>query len=836
MSGPFGSTAWMANPASGFYDFEISNSLRFNDGDSAYLGFTPSSAGNRRTWTWSSWVKLSNLGTAKTLFGSGTASSNDNTLDHTDGSIFYFYDRVAAKVFLTDAVYRDPSAWYNVVFVADTTNSTAGDRLRLFVNGVRQDGSGDSDYPDQNTDLGINNNVTHFIGARKRTNIENFYDGYLAETCFIDGTALAPSSFGETKNDIWIPKDTSGLTFGDQGWRLQYKQTGTGTAGTSTIGADTSGEGNHWTSNNLVASDVMPDSPTLNFGTFNSIHDDTTGASTEVFSQGNLRVGESGNGWSNIFGSQGMPSGKWYWESYMAGSGTVDCLFGIAKSNWYIGSDGGLETAGAYTIYQHSNGNLYSWNNASQTNEGTTVTFTWDDILQVAYDADTGKLWFGKSNTWLFSGDPAAGSTPKMTIGASDIGDMLPAWSQYHPDNAWGVNFGQDSTFAGNETAQGNADGNGIGDFYYAPPAGFLALCTANLPDPVETIDPNEGGSPQDYFNTVLYTGTGNASEAHVVTGVGFQPNWTWIKGRSDADQHYLVDSVRSNYTERLFSALADGASVEANTVHSPQSDGFQLGSDAGVNRNTSTYVAWNWKAGTSFSNDASSTSVGSIDSAGSVNTDVGFSIISYAGTADASGTIAHGLSKAPEFYVIHDRTNGGQWPIYVETEGNGNKLDWSSTAANAGTSFWNDTSPTTSVFTVKNTSSGDVLDDGRNYIAYCFHSVEGFSKFGKYTGNGNADGTFVYTGFRPAFVLIKSTSAVESWNIFDTARDPSNLTTQNLNPNVSNAESDASSGARAIDILSNGFKPRGANSAVNDGTFIYMAFAEQPFKYANAR
>lgn len=842
MSGPFGSTAWMANPASGLYGFEISNSLRFEDGDSAYLSRTPSSASNRRTFTISKWVKRGNFGTRQNIF----SADSDSTLD--GGTAFYYefqadntlrvgqYQHGAGWNWslITSQVFRDVSSWYHITISIDTTQGTASNRCKIYVNGQIITAFGTEDYPSENYDNAINTALPHFVGKLAATSSTLQLDGYLADVNFIDGTALTPSSFGETKNDIWIPKDTSGLTFGTNGFRQQFKQTGTGTASSSTIGADTSGNDNHWTSTNLVASDVVPDSPTNNFATFNSIHDDTTGASTEVFSEGNLEVGESGTGWSNIFGSQGMPSGKWYWESYMAGSGTVDCLFGIAKSNWYVGSDSGLETAGAYTIYQHSNGNLYSWNNASQTNEGTTVTFTWGDILQVAYDADTGKLWFGKSNTWLFSGDPSAGSTPKMTIGASDIGDMLPAWSQYHADNAWGVNFGQDSSFAGNVTAQGNADANGIGDFYYAPPSGFLALCTANLPAPVATIDPAQGGSPQDYFNTVLYTGTGSALD---VNTVGFQPDWVWLKQRNAADNHVLFDSVRGAATE-LYSNLTNAESGSTGSLTAFDSAGFNLGNSGDLgryNESSSTYASWNWKAGTAFSNDASATGVGSIDSSGSVNTDVGFSIISWTGTG-ANATVAHGLGAIPKMYIVKRRdADGYSWAVYNSTLGATKQLRLSGTNAEITTAdIWNNTEPTSSVFSIgtntdSNASSG-------TYIAYCFASVDGYSKFGSYTGNGNADGSFVYTGFRPAFVLIKSTSAVESWNLFDTARDPSNLTTQNLNPNVSNAESDASSGARAIDILSNGFKLRGANSAVNDGTYIYLAFAEQPFKYANAR
>ena len=829
MSGPFGSSQWMYNASSGLYGFEISNSLRFNDNDSAALTRTPSGASNRDTWTWSAWVKGADA-SLQTLFSGGTGSGNDTFNFRIDaGQISQNNGSAALRA--TTALFRDFSAWYHIVLAVDTTQSTDTNRLKLYVNGSLITVFSTSNIPAQNTDLGVNQAALHTIGRRANAT-DRYLNGYLAEVNFIDGSQLTPSSFGETKNDIWIPKNTSGLTFGTNGFRLQFKQTGTGTASSSTIGADTSGNDNHWTSTNLVASDVMPDSPTNNFGTFNSIHDDTTGASTEVFSQGNLRVGESGNGWSNIFGSQGMPSGKWYWESYMAGSGTVDCLFGIAKSNWYIGSDGGLETAGAYTIYQHSNGNLYSWNNASQTNEGTTVTFTWDDILQVAYDADTGKLWFGKSNTWLFSGDPAAGSTPKMTIGASDIGDMLPAWSQYHPDNAWGVNFGQDSSFAGNETAQGNADGNGIGDFYYAPPSGFLALCTSNLPDPVATIDPNQGGSPQDYFNTVLYTGTGGTQSI----SVGFQPDFTWNKQRSAGDYHALQNSV-AGPTKILVSNTTEAERTITDCLTAFTSTGFTLGADSSGfgNENTATYASWNWKAGTAFSNDASSTSVGTIDSAGSVNTDVGFSIISYAGNTTANAQIAHGLGVAPEVVIFKRRDGATDWHTYhaARADAAGTLMYLNTNSAGGDSAaFLNDVAPSSTVINLGDSAG----TNGSSMIAYCFASVDGYSKFGTYTGNGSTDGPFVYTGFRPAFVMVKMTSGTQRWGMTDSARAPNNPNFGSLYAEDSLAEYTGTAHDR--DYLSNGFKLRNTDTIFNGSgsTYIYMAFAEQNFKYANAR
>ena len=845
MSGPFGSSQWMYNASSGFYDFEISNSLRFDTASSTYLNRN-SYTHDRQTFTYSFWFKPTNPSVRQFIFGRYIDGNNLSALEYDGGSSgqLSWYDyQSGAYTFQqrTTALFRDVSAWYHVVLRVDTTDGTAGNRARMYVNGTEQTSFTASTTVSQNVSFLLGDGGNDFRWGTEGSNNRLWYGGYLADITVIDGTSYAPTAFAETKNDIWIPKNTAGLTYGARGYRLEFKNNVFDNGGSS-IGVNTGNNSTDlgspaFTSSGLATGDSVLDSPTNNFSTYNSIAPDTTGATNHSFSEGNLKVTQnasSGSRWWNCFGTIGMSSGKYYWEHYALGSGTVDLNIGVCTFDWYRGSNGGADTADAYTLYANSAGIGYLYTDgASPVNKGSGYFWTWGDIMGVAFDADTGKIWYAKNGTFLGSGDPAAGSNEAQTVTSGDLAKgMLPVFSGYHTGGTPLVNFGQDSSFAGATTAQGNADGNGIGDFYYAPPSGFLALCTANLPDPVETVDPNKGGSVQDYFNTVLYTG--NAGTQSIA--VGFQPDFTWNKQRSAGDFHALQNSV-TGPTKILVSNNTNAEATITDCLTAFTSTGFTLGADSSGfgNENTATYASWNWKAGTAFSNDASSTSVGSIDSAGSVNTDVGFSIIGYTGTG-SNGTIAHGLGVTPEMYIVKRRdADGHSWPVYTSTLGATKQLRLSGTNAEITTAnIWNNTEPTSSVFSVgtntdSNASSG-------TYIAYCMASVDGYSKFGGYTGNGSADGTFVYTGFRPAFVLIKSTSAVESWNLFDTARDPSNLTTQNLNPNVSNAESDASSGARAIDILSNGFKLRGANSAVNDGTFIYMAFAEQPFKYSNAR
>ena len=333
---------------------------------------------------------------------------------------------------------------------------------------------------------------------------------------------------------------------------------------------------------------------------------------------------------------------------------------------------------------------------------------------------------------------------------------------------------------------------------------------------------------PTDYFNTVLYTGNGSTQS---ITGVGFQPDWVWGKNRNTTNWHDLEDVVRG-VTKRLSSNETDAEATETNNFTSFDSDGFSVGSGPNVNGSGNSIVVWNWLAG----GTASSNTDGSITSSVSPNTTSGFSIVSWTGDG-TDATIGHGLSSAPTIYFVKNRTDTADWRVGQVltssnnmTDGNGYYLELNDTKAstNPGSAVtWGatPTAPTSSVFTVGSNNAHN--GSGDEMIAYCFHSVKGYSKMGSYTGNGSTDGTFVYTGFKPAFVMVKMTSSTGNWSMFDNKRSSFNVVDEMIKGNDSGAE--LANSSRKIDFNSSGFKIRANHADINTsgGTYIYMCFAE---------
>jgi len=333
-----------------------------------------------------------------------------------------------------------------------------------------------------------------------------------------------------------------------------------------------------------------------------------------------------------------------------------------------------------------------------------------------------------------------------------------------------------------------------------------------------------------EYFTTTLYTGNESTNAITNSANAGdFQPDWVWLKSRNSATHHRLYDSSRGAL-KNILSSAANTEATTANSLTSFDSNGFTLGSDDNSNQNTKTFVAWQWKAngGTTSSNGD-----GNITSTVQANTTAGFSIVLFTGNATAGQTVGHGLGVKPEIIFAKNRSNGNNWNVYAEPVDNtgNNYLTLNGTVAKESDfNMWNDTAPTTSLITLgdRNETNGS----SHNMVFYCFHSVKGYSKIGSYTGNGNADGTFVYTGFKPAWIMLKRTDSTNNWNIFDNKRDVDNQVGNVLYANLSNAEEADASHSSANDFLSNGFKLRETGNAVNGSgaTYIYIAFAEHPF------
>ena len=582
---------------------------------------------------------------------------------------------------------------------------------------------------------------------------------------------------------------------------------------------DVSTNGNHFTPVNLDYRDSVPDVPTNNFCTLNPLDNDSM-----TLSEGNLQGISPANAHNGVGCTFGVTGGKWYWEVRSAGTGS-NFFFGMAKSTFQFISQYTNDAFNFSDIWGVATDGQKFGSGSGESSYGSALSS--GDILQLAFDLDNGKFYAGKNGTYFNSGDPAGGTNAAFTnvpTGES----MQPFYGSSTSGVSHTFNFGQDSSFAGNHaTANANADSKGHGSFAYAPPSGFLALCSQNLPD-VDIIDGTEN------FNTVLYTGNAGTQS---ITGVGFDPDFTWAKNRASASYHHeLYDTVRGD-NKRIFSSQTD---AELTGYLQFIADGFSLTAGGGVNANSNNHVAWNWLAGTAFSNDASATSVGTIDSEGQVNTKAGFSIIGYTGNGTDGATVAHGLSQTIEALIVK-RRNGGtaHWQYLDKNLSSGKVLLLSSTGAEASYSTFSGgglDNLASATFSLEDGSSNNdnVNASGSDFIAYCFHSVEGYSKVGSYVGNGSTDGTYVNLGFRPIFVLLKEAGNTRNWVISYDHSTYYNGVTQSLFPNITQAE-DANT---RLDFLSNGFKLRTTSTSWNNsgGTFIYLAFGDQPHKFSNAR
>jgi hypothetical protein len=783
--------------------YEIDQSIRFNSADSAYLTRTPSLTGNQKKWTTSFWFKRCKTGTTDYLMTAGQPSTNNGVtaiyINSTDDTIHTYFDTTGANPAgsVNARKFRDPSAWYHFIWAVDAVNTVQ----RIWVNGEELSLDAGKNPPNFAYDMNASGGGKRMSFGAQAWGHVTFANIYAAEIHHLDGQYITdPTTFGEyDDNGVWRPIEVTGLTYGTNGFYITGEDS-------ADLGADYSGNGNDFTSSGLTSDDQVTDTPTENYATLNPL-DDATGYTTPLISNGNLDVDDrTGNAVRGNFGFK-QGDGKYVYEV------NITSLIGSMDLGW---SGAGVDlwaVNGPELMYEDDANKLVSANSSSTpTRSAYGASYTSGDVIRVETDFDGSVIEFFKNGT------------SQGTIDFSGMNDgtfYFPACYCNRVDAEF--NFGQQP-------------------FIGTPTAGYKALSTANLPTPAI-----KDGSK--YFQTTLYTGDGNATQTITQSeNSTFNPDFIWIKNRSNAYSHNINDAVRG-YTGASPATAADVKVLASNatdreglgdTLTTAQQRGFVQASTANgfiVNKGTAgsqdgfytnasghTYAAWQWLS----ANGTASNTNGSITSTVSANTTAGFSIAGYTGNAAASATIGHGLNEAPQFYVVKRRDSTGNWVVYSEVIGATNYLLLDTTAASTANPVWNDTAPTSTVFSVNNNAG--VNGSGNDYIAYCWHSVEGFSKFGKYTGNGSTDGPFVWCGFRPAFVIIKRFSSTGNWWMYDPVRDTTQPMDSTLNANTSSAE--LTNRVEKVDNLSNGFKLRSSDTEVNGSgsNYIFMAFAEHPF------
>ena len=591
-----------------------------------------------------------------------------------------------------------------------------------------------------------------------------------------------------------------------------------------------------------------------NFATWNPLSGTTQAATgyEALYEHGNTSFRGNNSGGNNCMSvsSLHMMSGKWYFEVYLDGSpaggwpgiGIIRVEAG-AINNITVGQQVSNHQNQNYTstvFATHGNKNVFG--QTSTASYGTAFSST--DIYNIAVDIDGGKIWWGKNNTYFNSGNPATGTNAGDTFTAGT--EMALFVTVYNGASKVILNAGQNSSFAGNKSTgtQSAADGNGFGDFYYTPPSGFNSLCTANLPidsgiDPAGDDGADE--NPTKQFNALTYTGNGTGQS---ITGVGFKPDLLWCKMSSSSQLNFLFDSSRFNDrgtpTPNYLSSDRNSAEVDDQTagntnpiIASFDTDGFTLGgSGSGPNDNTRTYTAWAWKAnGGTTTTDAT----GDISTVRQSNVAGGFAILTWTGNGSNNQRLPHGLGKKPAFVIAKRRDAAQSWGVWTQYLGaNAKELQIDSASAQQNSSnAWYQDGMTTSFVGI---GSDRNVSTSTN-VAYVWADVDGFQKFGTYRANHNADGSFVYTGFRPRMVFVKFLTSTAEFYVFDSARDIENRVEGGLEWTTANL-AEAHEVNTNLDFLANGFKIRGAGGGrINEltGDYMYGAWGDVPTKYGNA-
>ena len=788
----------------------IQKSLRFRSGSSTYLDRTPSSAGNRKTWTFSAWIKRGTLGSEQRIFGGNAnashiyfASNDELTWDlANDGS------SSSQGNLNTEAKFRDTTNWLHLVCALDTDNSTANNRMRMYINGTELTDFGTRTNPSSGyATNAINDTTSHTIGRRTSGQGSDGMklDGYMAEINFVDGQALGPEYFGftDSQTGVWMPKRYEGA-YGTNGFRLDFLDN----SSTAALGIDKSPNGNDYTVNNhsvsaSLTNDSMPDTPTNNFCVLNHLNKTTSFTGKD----GGLTFDQTSNDQA-ITGTFFVTSGKWYWEFYKnSGHNPEIGIATVGENTLNNRSTGFIDGRLAFIS---NGGNLRTGSSSTASITGSSSGQTGAGWLRIACDMDNKKIWFSDlSGNYFNSGNPATGANPAYDFSSHATAD---GWAPYicltTANDANGYpNFGQFD----------------LNSFSSNIPAGFKTLTSKNLRDHLLTS--SQAINPSEHFAAITYTGAGASTN---ITGLKFKPDLIWVKSRTQAYSHYIFDSVRGFGGNNLIpnSNAAEGS--DATSISNTHTSGFFIGAATGISdtyQAPNNYVAWCWKAGGA----AVTNNDGNTTSQVSVNREAGFSIITYAGSGQPR-TIGHGLGKKPAWVMTKSRDDTDDWMVWhknIHTSNIGNysmPLNSGSSRDNAS-KYWYDQEPTSTVFYRGDYSSGDDM------VAYCWAEIPGYSKFGTYTGNLNVDGPFINLGFRPAWVMTARVDSGDNWIIKDSARNTFNDVYFNFAANSNAVEFGSTGNNQTFDFVSNGFKIRGQDSGVssNGNPFVYFAFAEQP-------
>tara|TARA_B100001989_G_scaffold173165_1_gene125036 strand:+ start:343 stop:2772 length:2430 start_codon:yes stop_codon:yes gene_type:complete len=793
-------TGHTITPDSALGGTQIQRSLRFAGAAFNSISRTPSSTGNQKVWTWSCWFKRTKLGDGSYNYLLSSYGNNDGIAAiyfDSDDRINTYYDTSGANPYgaVNNRRYRDTTSWMHIVWQVDAINTTQ----KIWINGVEETLS--SSYNPPNFAYTMNQSgQLQTIGGAAWYPDGTGNNNYLTEIHFSDGNKYTPSDFGYTdaQTGQWRPKNgnviKSNITYGTNGYWLDFRDN----TSTTTLGYDYSGNGNHWTLNNMSVAagsdnDSVTDTPTNNFVTLNPLYqlDDNC-----VLSDGNLKATGSSESFPGAAANIELTSGKWYYE-FKITTKTSNPICGVCQNNYLSGGTG--------RIMYRADG-VYIMSNSSEPTDPD--TFGVGDIIGVAIDLDHGDglIRFYKNGTLQTVNSGL--NNVKSNLSISTLGGLLP-YIQMYTGDACTVNFGQQP-------------------FVHTPPTGHRALNSKNraTPSPASMV------RPQRHFDVLLWDGDGSASRD--VTGLEFKPDMIWIKNRSQANTHSLQDSIIGFGDDKTLrpdtsNALDTNGNLYGYINHTlPNGFNVNGGSEhvsSRVNSSSSgaKHVAWCWKGG----GTAVSNTDGSITTQVSANPTAGFSIVKWTGNQTSGATIGHGLGATPQagFFKRYDGTGNWIFPFFDNQVAG--KLNNNDAFTNSYYNTFFPSQPNSTTVTIG--SNDDINRNTSTYAAYIFTSVEGYSKIGSYTGvGGSGNGNFVHTGFRPAFLIVTN-AASEFTLLVDSKRGAYNPIDERLFPGWNYAESDEV----VVDFLSNGFKARndgGANIISGDGsTYLYIAFAERP-------